>query len=85
MLANTSRDIPITTEYENFYLLAGQAYYVNVQVMEASNNLYQITGFLFFFNKKGLYIDFTFTIISKFTVMWIANRPQKLIRYLDNE
>lgn len=84
MLANPSRDIPITTEYENFYLLAGQAYYVNVQVMEASNNLYQITGF-FFFNKKGLYIDFTFTIISKFTVMWIANRPQKWIRYLDNE
>lgn len=69
MLANTSRDIPITTEYENFYLLAGQAYYVNVQVMEASNNCTKSLGFFFFFNKKGLYIDFTFTIISKFTVM----------------
>lgn len=56
MLANTSRDIPITTEYENFYLLAGQAYYVNVQVMEASNNLYQITGFFFFFLIKKDFI-----------------------------
>lgn len=52
MLANTSRDIPITTEYENFYLLAGLAHYVNVQVMEASNNLYQITVFFFFLIKK---------------------------------
>lgn len=63
ILANPSRDIPITTEYENFYLLARLAHYVNVQVMFFTKSL----GF--FLNKKGLYIDFEFTSISMFTVM----------------